>query len=604
MLKKNILQPFAQDFTRILPLLTPQLRWRSAWIFFIMVVQSLLELFFIISLTDMGLAIATPDVVRTSPLYSSLFNLSPSLNTFAADPKQLLLVTGAVVVLVSILKSIASFLTARSVAYLGEDISLSIGQEIMSRYLYQDYAWHLSPASASMFQRMTWREQLGNMLTQILTVYSTVLTILILFLSLMGTEPALTTIVVVTTSVIGFLLFQGIRSKVDYNASLSAESSKAETSAILCVTKGIREVLIYRQQKTFLQALVSAALKGRCPRTFTSIAPTLPTWVLEAVGFAVVVIAVSFLIYIEKADMGRISTALSILVLTAWRVLPYCNRVVSLQINIRSLRPMAYAVIELLEELRKLPNKTQAEIADDFSFNDNITLKNIDFKYFGTTHNSLTNINLTLNKGEKVGIIGPSGSGKTTLAGVLTGLLPHSNGSINVDGIELTENRRIALTKQIGYVPQSPFLFSATLAENIAFRDWGKKWDEEKVLLACKQASIDFIENNEKGILRTIGENGAGLSGGQAQRVSIARAMYTQPSLLIFDEATSALDQHNEKVIQETIENLAEKVTCLIIAHRLSTVEKCDRVIWIDDGKIVLDGKAEAVIQQYTKFKM
>ncbi len=600
MLKKKILHHFSQDFSRIFSLLAPKIRFRSMMLLSFMIAQSLLELFFILSLTNMGLALTSPDSVRNSAIYQSIFYLSPDIKLFAEDPKQLLLLVGIVVVIINIIKNIVNYITAKSVAYLGEDISLSIGQEIMSRYLYQDYAWHLSPASSSMYLRMTWRTQLGAMLNQILTLYATVLTVIILFLSLLGTEPILTTIVVTITSFIGFLLFRGIRSKIDSNAQLSADSSREETGALLCATKGIREVLIYRQQETFLQALINAALKGRSPRTFSSIAPTLPTWVLESVGFAVVIFAVFFLIYVENAEMGRISAALSMLVLTAWRVLPYCNRVVSLQISIRGLRPMAYAVVELLEELRQLPSDPPPLPASDFTFNKSLTLKNINFSYVGAAQNSLTDINLTVQKGEKIGIIGASGGGKTTLAGVLGGLLPPTDGKISVDDIELTESRRIALAKQIGYVPQTPFLFAGTLAENIAFSDWGNAWSEEKLALACKQASIDFIDSNTGGILRPIGENGAGLSGGQAQRVSIARAMYTQPSLLIFDEATSALDQHNEKAIQETIENLADKVTCLIIAHRLSTVEKCDRVIWMENGRIVMDGKADDVISKYS----
>ncbi len=576
------------------------MRVRSFGIFTLMVMQSLLELFFILSLANMGAALTDPESVRNTFLYKGLFFLFPILESFSADPKQLLLLVGGVVVVFSILKNFINFLTARSVAYLGEDISLDIGHEIMSRYLYQNYAWHLSPESNSMYQRMAWRQNLGTMLTHLLTLYATVLTIFILFFSLLGNEPMLTTLVVAFTSAVGVILFRTIRKNVDASAQKSAQSVQEETKALLCVTKGIREILIYRQQETFLQALVNAALKGRKPRAFTETASALPVWVLEAVGFCMVVVAIAFLVYIENAGIARISAALALLVLTAWRVLPYCNRVVSLQISIRSLRHRATAVIELLEQLRALPSDPPPLPAHDFSFDREIRLENIHFRYANANEDSLCDISFTIQKGEKIGLIGKSGGGKTTLAGVLCGLLPPTNGTITIDGLPLDEGRRAAFATHIGYVPQTPFLFAGSLADNIAFSDWGKEWNEEHLLQACKQASIDFIDNHRDGILRPIGDNGSGLSGGQAQRVSIARAMYTDPSLLIFDEATSALDQHNENAIQETIEKLSHKVTSIIIAHRLSTVQHCDRILWVDQGRIVMDGKAKDVIEKYS----
>ncbi len=599
MFLKYLQNNFGQELLRIFPLIPSPLRVRSFWVFVLMVMHSLLELFFILSLHDMGIALTNPDGLRASFLYAWIFHFFPNLYAMTLDPRHLLLLVGVVVVLVNIIKNIVSFYTSLAIAYLGEDISLNVGNEIMSRFLYQDYAWHLSPESTSMYQSMLWRGQLGAMLTQLLTLYATILTTIILFFSLMGSEPILTSLVVGLTSAIGYILFHTLRSNVDSSAHLSSLSAQAENKALLCASKGIREVLIYRQQETFLEALMSAARAGRSHRTFTSIAPTLPTWVLEAVGFFVVILAMAFLIFVENADIPRISAALGLLVLTAWRLLPYCNRVVSLQISIRGTRPMAHAVIDLLEKLRSLPSKPHPIPEKDFTFTNEISLENICFRYSGASADSLKNINFTVRKGEKIGLIGASGGGKTTLAGVLSGLLPPTHGNILIDGITLDSSKRAALAEQIGYVPQSPFLFAGTLAENVAFKDWGKEWDEEKVYKACKQASIDFVQDHKKGILRPIGENGAGLSGGQAQRVSIARAMYTDPSLLIFDEATSALDQHNEHAIQETIENLADKVTCVIIAHRLSTVAHCDRVLWIDKGTIIMDGPAKEVVEKY-----
>ena len=297
--------------------------------------------------------------------------------------------------------------------------------------------------------------------------------------------------------------------------------------------------------------------------------------------------------------MPRITTALGLLMLTAWRVLPYANRVVGFQISIRALRPMVLAVLELLESLRNKARIVFPEPDKNFTLQDSISFRHVYFRYPETEVDSLSDITFTIPVGKKVGIIGPSGGGKSTLVGILSGLLCPKSGEMLVDGAALTPARAAAFVSQVGYVPQSPFLFAGTLAENIAFSQWGQPWDEARVRDACRRAAIDFVDSHPLGLKQPIGENGAGLSGGQAQRVSIARAMYASPKLLIFDEATSALDQANEKNIQETILQLADEVTCVIVAHRLTTVEHCDWIVWLDKGRIVMQGVVEEVLRRY-----
>lgn len=595
----SCLRPIASDSLRIFRLLNPSLRLRAVAAFALMFLQSLAELLFILVLTYMTLAISDSAALRAKPLFQALFLTMPSLHPWAEDPRHLLLLTGGILVLVSAGKNVLNYVSARYIALLGEDISCFFGMEIMDRFLRRDYAWHLSPASASMFQRMLWRGNVGLMLTHLLTLYACLLTLVVLLFSLMGQEPVLTSLVIAVTVSLGIVLYAGLRRHVDASAARAAASDQEETRALTYASRGIREVLIYRRQAAFLQALANAALKGRRPRTFMSIASTIPTWVLEGVGFAVVVVCILYLVAVQQASISRITTALTLLLLTAWRVLPYCNRVVSLQISIRSLRPMTYAVFELLEALRSTTPATPVAPAEDFVFARAISLHDVTFTYPGAKKASLSGINLTIRKGEKIALIGPSGAGKSTLAGVLSGLLPPTDGHICVDGQPLTQERAAALAMRMGYVPQAPFLFAGTLAENVAFSQWGEPWDEERVRKACARAAIDFVDTHPLGLQQPVGENGTGLSGGQAQRVSIARALYPDPEIIIFDEATSALDQASENAIRHTIERLARNVTCILIAHRLSTVEQCDRIIWLEHGQIIMEGAPDDVLPRY-----
>ncbi|MDD2967113.1 MAG: ABC transporter ATP-binding protein [Desulfovibrionaceae bacterium] len=595
----KFIKNFFADFFRILAVLQPREKLKTIVLFSAMALQTALELFFILTLAYMGTALTDPESLRSKLLFRGIFYCFPLTETITQDARYLVLLSGVVVVVLSVSKNIVNYATARATALFSEQISISLGKEIMSRFLYRDYIWHLSSESGSTFQRMLWRGHLASMLVAQLSMYASILTLLVLFLSLVGQEPMLTTIVVAITGTVGFLLYRSIRHNVDMQAQKAAESAQEETRALMCATKGIRDVLIYRQQDVFLNTITGAAQKGVLPRTFNTIAPTMPTWVLEATGFAVVVMAIAYLVCFEKAEVPRIAEALGLLMLTAWRVLPYANRVVSYQVGIRALRPMTSSVLDLLENLRNTPSDPPPIPARDFTFRHEITLDQVSFRYPEATEDSLHKLTFSIPVGKKLGIIGPSGAGKSTLVGVLSGLLHPREGSLFVDGRVLDAPCAAAFAQIIGYVPQSPFLFAGTLAENVAFCQWGKPWDEARVQEACSKAAIDFMDTHPQGMLQPIGENGAGLSGGQAQRVSIARAMYTRPKLLIFDEATSALDQANENSIQQTIMELSGGVTCVIIAHRLTTVEKCDSLIWMDKGKIVMQGMPEKILQLY-----
>lgn len=591
---------FAELF-RVMRLLDARLRIRSALVFLLLLAQSLLELGFILTLTSMAMALSDSVGLRASPFYQGLFWLFPALGGWAQNTYNLLLLAGMVLIAVCVAKNLVNYLAARGIALLGEDISLFVGMEIMQRYLYQNYAWHLSAASDSMYQRMMWRGNLALMLTHMLNIYACAFTILILFLSLVGQEPALTTLVLGVTGVIGAILYASVRRNVDKSAKTLAGSEHRESTTLLCAAKGIREVLLYGQQRAFLQGLSHAALQGRQARVYSNIVSTMPTWVLEATGFVVVVGAIAFMVHVQRADVQRITAALTLLLLTAWRVLPFCNRIVSLYISVRTLRPKAEAVLSLLESLRSGSRSLPPPPAADFAFTRQIELRGVSYRYAGTPKDSLSDITLTLRKGRKVGLIGLSGAGKSTLAGILSGLLPVSAGQLLVDGRPLAPAQAAAFTRSIGYVPQNPFLFAGTLAENIAFSQWGKPWDEQRVREACALAAIDFAHTHPAGLRRPVGENGVLLSGGQAQRVAIARALYARPQLLIFDEATSSLDQSNEDSIQQTIDKLSSQITCVIIAHRLSTVRKCDSIVWLHQGRIVMQGTAETVLAAYEK---
>ena len=337
-------------------------------------------------------------------------------------------------------------------------------------------------------------------------------------------------------------------------------------------------------------------------RTFLVLAPPLPTWILETSGFFLISLVIGILVYPLDKPLTSILPVVALLSLSAWRVLPSLNKAMGAIVNMRAHTPMAVACLTYFNSLKLFPQELSTDPEAGFSINSRISLQNVTFRYAGTNRNSLEKISLDISKFSTLGIVGRSGSGKSTLINILSGLLAPTEGRFLIDGRVITPSQLSAYRSLVGYVPQAPFLLPGTVAENVAFSRWGYPYDPEAVKNACKAAAVDFLGPGCENIERVVGENGSGFSGGQAQRIAIARALYPSPSLIIFDEATSALDHASESSVHDSLKKLKGKITCVICSHRLSALEICDFIVWLEDGKIVNKGTPDEIIPMYNEY--
>jgi len=301
-----------------------------------------------------------------------------------------------------------------------------------------------------------------------------------------------------------------------------------------------------------------------------------PRLFLEAIGFSLIALIIIYLVLKYQADISGVLPILSMFVLGLYRLMPSVNRIYSAYNEILFYsKSLEITHNDLIYEPEELGD-------ENIEFNDKIELKDVSFAY--DKKEVLKDINLEIKKGEKVGIIGESGSGKSTLIDLIIGLYKAKDGKIFIDNNELNEKNLKYWRKKIGYIPQNVYLIDGNIAENVAF---GEEIDEERVKKVLKMANVfDFLEAHHEGIETKVGENGVKLSGGQKQRVAIARALYNNPEVLILDEATSALDNKTEKNIMDEIYKVGEDKTMIIIAHRISTLDRCDEIITLKDGKI------------------
>jgi ABC-type multidrug transport system fused ATPase/permease subunit len=303
---------------------------------------------------------------------------------------------------------------------------------------------------------------------------------------------------------------------------------------------------------------------------------------IESVGIA----AIGIYVWVLAGRPGGIAAAiptLGALALGAQRLLPQLQQAYvgwSAAIGNSALVDDVARLLTLEDRVAPLPKGTPP------SFHDSIRFHGVDFAYPGGA-TVLSGVDLTIFKGERIGISGPTGSGKSTLMDLLLGLLEPSAGKITVDGQPLVDERRALWQSAISHIPQAIYLSDTSLAANIAFGIPESERDLDRVHAAAAEAGIaDFIDQLPEGYDTFAGERGVRLSGGQRQRIGIARALYRRPKVLILDEATSALDTATESAVMASINALDDDMTIIMIAHRLSTLENCDRVLRVEKGQV------------------
>ena len=309
-----------------------------------------------------------------------------------------------------------------------------------------------------------------------------------------------------------------------------------------------------------------------------------PMWT-ELLAMSGLTVVVWVMVWQDRPP-DRIIPLLGLFVIATWRFVPTVNSVVNLTNSIRYSRPAVESVYREFEYIKSQQDMVKTQIV----FNDKVEMRNLTFNYPNTITPSLRDVNIVVHKGETVGFIGPSGAGKSTLVDVILGLLPQTSGELLIDGVEMQEHN-LEGQSTIGYVSQAIYLTDDTVRRNVAFGIAEKNVDEVALERALRSAQLwDFVDSLPNKTHTIVGERGVRVSGGQRQRIGIARALYHEPQVLVLDEATSSLDIETETEVMSAIRALQGFKTILIVAHRLSTVQHCDRLYRIEDAQIVAEG--------------
>jgi ATP-binding cassette subfamily B protein len=566
-------------------------RWQLAALLLVMLASGGAELVSLAAVLPFLAVLSDPQQLWRQPLVQALAQRAGVTNV-----QELLLPICLAFALAALLAAgvrlLNLWLNGRLAAAIGSDLSC----EAYRRTLHQPYRVHVSRNSSAWITAISQHTTLTvvalNALLQLCTAAIVAAGLLVALLAVDWVLALASASVF--ASAYGLQAY-AVRRRLAANSAQVAEASRQQLQALQEGLGSIRDVLLGNSQAIFLATYRQADRPMRQRQAQSLFLGALPRYPLEALGL--VLIALLGWLLVKSDGMASVIPLLGTLALGAQRLLPALHQVYSGWATLNSTSAPLAAVLALLEQ--PIPEVVAAKA---LQLEHSIGFAAVNFRYAPELPDILCGLDLTIRRGELIGVIGPTGCGKSTTIDLLMGLLEPTAGRILIDGRDLHDpnhpERLAAWRATIAHVPQSIALADASICENIAFGVPRAAIDMQRVRRAAVQAQIAaWVESSDAGYDTTVGERGIRLSGGQRQRLGIARALYRQASVLVLDEATSALDTPTEEAVMAAIEGLGRDLTIVMVAHRLSTVARCDRVIRIQEGILVADGPPAAVLR-------
>lgn len=553
-------------------------RKQTFLLFLLMVISAIGEIF------NIGAIIPFLGIITAPEKFQSLPQLEPFIRIFNINSNSQLVLCAAIsfgllTIFVNVLRLGVVIISTRLAFGIGSEFSA----DIYRKTLYQPYISHLTRNSSESISAIGRATVAANTVMAILNLSGSMIVLFAIMTAIFYINPLIALFVFGGFGILYGAVILLTKEMLQKNSKrMSKESSKA-IKVMQEGLGGIRDILISSTQEIFYEVFRRADARFRRSEGNISIIGASPRYLMEAIG----IVLILFVAY-QLTNSNNVSFAIPILgalALSAQRALPVLQLCYSSYVNIKGNAASLRMTLDLMDQ--KMPVNFNHRIEKKVDFERVIKLENIGFRYLNSLPFVLKNINLEIKKGEKLGFIGKTGSGKSTLLDIVMGLLIASEGKIYADDVEIVAANLSSWQINIAHVPQSVYLADASVAENIAFGVPKNEIDTSLVRVAAQKAQISsVIESLPEGYLTEIGERGIRLSGGQRQRIGIARAFYKKAKVLVFDEATSALDGETENSVMQSIDAIGEGITVLIIAHRLSTLKNCHRIIELKDGKI------------------
>lgn len=545
--------------------------------------------------------VASPERVLTIELIQPLLTLLDITN--AKD----LLIWGSILLLaVFIIKSVYIIAFNYFESRFIYNRRYTISHRLMSAYMHAPFIFHLQRNTAELFRNIGSEINVfvNQVVANLLKMSREGVMALAILIFLVVVEPVITLLVISFSGIGGGTFILMNKKKMKKFGEEEQDRRREMVKAIYQGLGGIKDARVLNREEEFIEKFRIQALKSTRLMAYIRFIQQIPRPVIETTA-VLGMLSVAVLLVWQDRPIETIIPVLTLFAMAAVRLMPSVQQMISMYTNLRYYIVSLDPVYDDLKELEKYNTSFAEERKNkkQLIFESEIEIRNLSYRYPESDEQALRDISISIPKGKAVAFVGPSGAGKTTIVDLILGLLEPDKGEILVDGTNIRENVS-AWQKNIGYIPQSIYLADESLRFNIAFGVPEDEIDDEGVRQAVKLAQLETMVNRlPDGLDTLIGEHGTRFSGGQRQRVGIARALYHNPKVLVMDEATSSLDNITEKQITNAIQSMKGERTLIIIAHRLTTVKNCDKLYFMESGKIVQEGTYTDLVKSNIRFR-
>ena len=573
-----MLRSFLKLLARCTRLALPYGRLRLFAVVCMIFFNGLLQLVGVSSVFPFFALASDPNRIRNSRLGGWMLNFLPPM-----EENHLLIIAGCFAIVMLFVAGIGSIVSDCIRVLYSYGFSHWLKGRLLGSYAKRPYSYFLRRNSALMNQRVNDITSFTyNVMLPLGEAFSRIVLIFLLLGGFFFVQPFAAVGAMIIFGGFYLFVFVVLRPRTRAVARGQQLHSAGFSKSTLQFLHGIKPIMIHGKESFFIKEALRHSAGMRHFQAQVPIFSNGPRYLIEPIAFGGLV-AIVIALALQGRPFSDILPNLSVMALVGYRLLPSMSLLYGQMVTIAShsytLQQLEEEILEIEEEISDVEKSSVSQ--SSLTFTSDIRIEGISFAYPGSEKNTLENFSLTVAKNDSVGIAGASGSGKSTMVDLILGLHAPALGEIRVDGVPLTPENIMSWRAMIGYVPQDIYLLDDTLEANIAFGIPSSEVDQEALESAARAAQIfDFITGDlPDGFGTVIGERGIRLSGGQRQRIGLARALYHNPQILILDEATSALDLKTEAAVIKTINELQGKMTIIAIAHRLSTLERCDKTI-------------------------
>jgi ATP-binding cassette, subfamily B, bacterial PglK len=584
-----------QIIKKFLYLLTSRERKRAMLLLAMILIMALLDMIGVVSILPFMAVLTNPTLIETNLILNSMFKASAFFGV--ENNQQFLFILGVFVFIMLVISLTFKALTTYAQLRFVQMREYSIGKLLMTSYLRQPYSWFLSRNSADLGKTILSEVQqvIGNGLNPLMELISKSTVTIALIILLIIVDPKLALIVGLSLgSAYGFIFYL-VYSFLDRIGKERLKNNLLRFTVLSEVFGATKEVKVSGLEKIYIERFSKPAQKFARHTATSQIIRQLPRFLLEVIAFGGMMIIILYLM-LQTGNYIDAIPVITLYVFAGYRLMPALQGIYG---SLTQLTFINTSLDSLINDLKNLELCKSSYDQSVLSFNKTITLKNIQYNYPNSSRIILKNVNLIIQSKSIIGLVGATGSGKTTIVDIILGLFEAQKGSLEIDEKIITQKNVRSWQRLVGYVPQNIFLADDTIAANIAFGKDQKDIDQKAVEKASTIANLHkFIMDELPQRYQTvIGERGVMLSGGQRQRIGIARALYNNPQVLVMDEATSALDNQTEQAVMDAVNNLSKNITIILIAHRLSTVKKCDQIFLLENGELKNKGTFSELIK-------